>query len=90
MMLWQAEQDLKLGKMLETELDQYYKPFVIQVAMKCSFHCMTSLFLKGKRIEKYRSFSSLRSFGMSDSSKCFHVFQISILAGLVAPASYTG
>jgi hypothetical protein len=53
-MLWQAEQDLKLGiltKMLETELDQYYKPFVIQVAMKCSFHCMTSLFLKGKRIE---------------------------------------
>jgi hypothetical protein len=76
--------------MLETELDQYYKPFVIQVAMECSFHCMKSLFLKGKIIEKYRSFSSFRSFGMSDSSKCFDEAQISILAGLVAPASYTG
>jgi uncharacterized protein (DUF1499 family) len=37
-------------KMLQTELDQSYKPFVIQVAKKCSFHCMMLLCLKDRRI----------------------------------------
>jgi hypothetical protein len=49
MMIWQAEQGLSLGiltKMLQTELDQKYKPYVIQVAKKCSFHCMMLLCLK--------------------------------------------
>jgi hypothetical protein len=39
-------------KMLQTELDRRYKPYVIQVAKKYSFQCMMLLCLQHRRIGK--------------------------------------